>query len=66
MGSGTEGGGPEEETLASAEPELEAVMAEEFSTSIGMAHNSLKLFSFYLFLSFFLSFVLSDSDSKLN
>lgn len=59
VGTGTEGGAPEEETLASAEPELEAVMAEEFSTSIGMARNRLKatfFLSFFLFLLYFPSF----------
>jgi hypothetical protein len=48
VGTETDGGGPEEETLASAEPELEAVMAEEFSTSIGIwLTTGSKLLSFF-------------------
>ena len=54
VGSGTDRGGPEEEQLTSAEPELETVMAEEFSISIGMAHTILK--ALRLNSSYFLSF----------
>lgn len=60
-GGGADGEGPEEETLASAEPELEAVMAEEFSTSIGMVHASKSSHHRRKLLSIFLS----NSDSKL-